>query len=76
MEYDCARQHDWLIFMFPQIPWAEAKENCEELYRGNGSLLSIISEKQWKDHKFIFERQGEGNSFQTNFLLSLCVPNM
>jgi len=50
------------MFMFPKLTWNEAKEECEDLLRGNGSLLSIISEKEWKDHRTIFERQGEGNN--------------
>jgi len=53
------------MFMFLQLTWNEAKEECQDLLLGNGSLLSILSEKEWKDHRTIFERQGEGNLFKS-----------
>jgi len=52
-----------------QVTWEEAKEDCELLYRGNGSLLSLLSEREFKDHTMTFGRQGEGNS-------SKSIPNV
>jgi len=51
--------HNLLMY---QVTWEEAKEDCELLYRGNGSLLSLLSEREFKDHTMTFGRHGEGNS--------------